>query len=533
MIRTRGRQTWARTARTAAVAMLAGGWAGAQTMATELVVSGLDRPAYATAPAGDLDRLFVVELKSGLIRIVRDGAILPAPFLDLSSKVTTTWKLGLFSLAFHPDYASNGFLYVYYVDLNEDSVLERYTVSAGDPDVADPASAAPVMVVLQPDKMHDGGMAAFGPDGYLYWALGDGGPQFDPNCMGQAPSSPLGKMLRIDVDGGAPYAVPPSNPFVGVPGTLDEIWALGLRNPWRFSWDAVTGDLYIADVGQITMEEIDVEPAGFPGGANYGWSVEEGTVCHATTSCSSSLPPCGDAAYTAPVHAYDHFWLRCAVIGGHVYRGCDVPELAGRYLYADWCTGELLSFRYANGVAVDFRDHTAELGGGTTITRPISFAEDGRGETYVIDHYDGELFKIVPNGGIACSAKLNSQGCTPAIITSGTPSYSGGSFQVNATNVLNNKSGLLFWGHTASAAPFGGGVKCVANPVKRTPIQASGGNPPPNDCSGAYTFTFSTGYMASKGIGVGDTIYAQFWSRDPFASYTTGLTDAVEFSVCP
>jgi len=546
MISSRGRRWGERAAAVLGGAVLLGGGAGAQSMTTELVVDGLNRPAYAAAPEGDHQRLFVVELKSGLIRIVRDGAILPAPFLDLSAVISTTWQVGLFSVAFHPQYESNGYFYVYYIDLFGDSVLERYTVSAGNPDVADPTSATTVLVVLQPDEIHNGGMAAFGPDGYLYWALGDGGPQYDPNCMGQAVGSPLGKMLRIDVDRGAPYSVPASNPFVGVPGTLDEIWAIGLRNPWRFSWDAATGELFIADVGQITMEEVDVEPAGFPGGANYGWSVEEGTGCHTTSSCTGT-PPCGDPVYTRPVHAYDHTGLRCAVIGGHVYRGCGVPELQGRYLFADWCTAELMSFRYVNGVAVDFQDHTAELGGGTSIVRPIAFAEDGLGETYVIDHYDGELFKIVPTAGSPlCAAKQSSAGCIPSIASTGSATLSGADdLFVHGASILGNTQGRLLWSLRPNVPPavaggltpaFGaspmGTQLCVYKP--RTAASLSSGGTP-GACDGAFTAHLSQAFLAKTGAGPCGPLYVQWWYADPNHPDGSGAghTGALELWIAP
>ena len=522
--------------------------ATAQGLGIKLAVDGLTRPVYATSPPGDTERVFVVELQTGHIRIVKrqpagGWALEPTPFLDISPKVSTAWQQGFFSVAFHPDYDTNGYFYVYYMDLNEDSVLERYSVSAADPDRADPASGSVVMVVLQLDDIHNGGMAAFGPDGYLYWALGDGGPQFDPSCVAQDPGSPLGKMLRLDVDSGAPYAIPPSNPFAGVPGVLDEIWALGLRNPWRFSWDAATGELFVADVGQITREEVNVEPAGFAGGANYGWSIEEGSTCHATTNCPpGAYPPCGDAGYTRPVHDYAH-GLRCSITGGFVYRGTRVPQLFGRYLFADWCSGEIQSFRHMNGQALDLQDHTAEFGGGTTIARPVSFVEDGSGELMIIDHYQGELFQIVSTVGTAyCTAGTSASGCAAQLAGCGVPSASAPSgFELVTGDVEGAKDGLYFFGANGrQAGPWGNGTsyQCVAPPVARAGLLAGTGTS--GLCDGSFVQDLNALWCpacpkAHKNPGAGAVVQAQLWYRDPksTSNQTTSLSNAIEFQVAP
>lgn len=365
------------------------------------VVSGLTQPVYVTAPVDD-PRLFVVE-QEGLIRVIEDGAILPTPFLDLSALVLASGEMGLLGLAFPPDYATSGFLYVKYnasdahpdTDVGRrDTVIDRFQVSA-NPDVADFASRHRILTVDQPQANHNGGTLAFGPGGMLWIGLGDGGGAGDPDENAQDGMTLLGKMLRIDVSSSTvmdPYDVPADNPF-GDDGTvLDEIWALGLRNPYRWSFDRETGDLYIADVGQAAWEEVDVEPAGAPGGRNYGWDCKEGTH-------DFEPLPCAGKDLTPPVHEYPHFSNGCtSVTGGNVYRGGEIPHLRGHYLFADFCQGRIWSFVWdgAGGI-VDLRDRTAELTppGGGSIDSVAAFGEDSSRELYIVDR-DGELFKIVP-----------------------------------------------------------------------------------------------------------------------------------------
>jgi glucose/arabinose dehydrogenase len=365
---------------------------------TQLVVSGLERPVFVTAPAGDA-RLFIVEQR-GRILVLRDGELLPTPFLDIDPLVPDVGgadERGLLGLAFHPDYAANGFFYVNYIDLQNRTVVARYQVDADDPDVADPTSATILLVIPQPFANHNGGMMAFGPeDGYLYIGMGDGGSAGDPLNNAQNLGVLLGKMLRIDVDSGEPYAIPPDNPFVDDPQARDEIWAYGLRNPWRWSFDRLTGDLYIADVGQNAWEEIDYQPAGSPGGENYGWRLMEGTHCYE--------PPadCDDDSLTPPIFEYGHTGGACSVTGGYVYRGEAIPGLQGTYFFADWCNGKIWSFRYEGGQILEFTDRTAELdpGGGNAISFPSSFGEDGFGELYVVDWSPGpggEVYRILPD----------------------------------------------------------------------------------------------------------------------------------------
>ena len=349
--------------------------------ALQLLAGGLTSPIFVAAPPGDTSRLFVV-LQGGVVRVVRQGTLLATPFLDASALVSCCGERGLLGLAFHPQFATNGYFFVDYTDVAGNTQVVRYRVSA-NPDLADPASATGILSQTQPYTNHNGGMLAFGPDGFLYVGLGDGGSGGDPQGNGQNLGTLLGKILRIDVDGGSPYAVPPTNPFVAQSGARPEVWVWGLRNPWRFSFDRTTGELYIGDVGQNSREEIDVEPPA-TGGRNYGWNLMEGTACY-QAGCSST-------GLTLPALDYLHS-DGCSVTGGYVYRGSRIPMLAGLYVYADYCQGWVRSFRYQNGQATEQRDWPSLRPGG-----PISsFGEDARGELYVVLYGSaGGVYRIVP-----------------------------------------------------------------------------------------------------------------------------------------
>jgi len=343
------------------------------------------------APPGDTTRLFIVE-KTGTIRIFRNGALLPGAFLDLSTQVSHGSEQGLLGLAFHPRYASNGKFYVDYTDAQGDTRVVEYLVSS-NPDVAS-GTWRSILIVDQPYSNHNAGQLAFGPDGDLYVGFGDGGSAGDPQDRAQNPDSLLGKMLRIHVDApdpaaGTEYSIPPDNPFVGRSGYRPEIWALGLRNPWRYAFDRATGDLYIADVGQNLWEEVDVEPAG-RGGRNYGWNVTEGFHCYSAAQCDTT-------GFTAPVVEYGHD-AGCSITGGYVYRGRAVPDLDGVYFYGDYCSGFVRSFRYANGVATDERDWTSSLrtSSGGAMAGLSSFGQDARGELYLL-LLGGEIYRIDPS----------------------------------------------------------------------------------------------------------------------------------------
>lgn len=345
------------------------------------VASGLTGPVHLTAPPGD-GRLFVVE-QPGRIRIIEDGALRTEPFLDLTATVGSGGERGMLGLAFHPDYASNGFFFVDYTDRNGDTRVERYRVSA-DRSRADPASAKLILTVQQPFANHNGGLVVFGPDGMLYIGLGDGGSGGDPLGHGQNRATLLGSLLRIDPDGGDPYGIPADNPFVGQAGARAEIWAYGLRNPWRFSFDREAGILYVADVGQNRLEEINAV-ASTAAGLNYAWNVMEGSQCYSGSGCNTT-------GLTLPVLEYDH-GEGCSVTGGMVYRGAVIPALRGHYFYADYCRGWVRSFRLENGAARDEREWPFG-----NVGQILSFGEDAAGELYVLVTAAGQgsVYRIAP-----------------------------------------------------------------------------------------------------------------------------------------
>jgi glucose/arabinose dehydrogenase len=347
------------------------------------VASGLSSPLYLTAPPGDVSRLFIVE-QSGAIRIIKDGVLLPNPFLDISSQVLAGGEQGLLGLAFDPNYASTGRFFVHYTDLAGDTRLALFQVSS-EPDIADAASQQVILTADQPYPNHNGGQVAFGPDGLLYLGLGDGGSSGDPEGRGQDLSDLLGSILRLDVGSGAPYTVPADNPFVGQADARPEIWSYGLRNPWRFSFDRATGDLYIADVGESQFEEVDVAPSadGSAKGANYGWDLMEGGHCFGGGQCNQT-------GLTLPTFEYNHD-QGCSIIGGHVYRGSAIPAVQGMYFYGDFCQGWVRSFRYADPGATEVTDWPTLRPGGSI----LSFGEDTAGELYVLSSTGG-VFKIVP-----------------------------------------------------------------------------------------------------------------------------------------
>jgi glucose/arabinose dehydrogenase len=346
-----------------------------------LVSKDLRSPVFVTHAGDGSGRIFVVE-KGGTIAILRDGQRVAEPFLDVASLITARGsEQGLLGLAFHPDYASNGRFFIYYTAQNGDNTLARYQVS-DNPDLADPASATLLFAVPDPAANHNGGMVAFGPDGYLYVGLGDGGSAGDPWGNGQNRGALLGKLLRLSVDGDEPYSLPPDNPFVAESGARGEIWAYGLRNPWRFSFDRATGELYIGDVGQGQYEEIDLQPAGAKGGLNYGWNTREGAHCFRAQSCEA-----GDMV--DPIHEYTHE-VGCSVTGGYVYRGADFATLQGTYIFGDYCSGIIWSLHKAEGGQWQQREL---LQSQLSIS---SFGEDEAGELYLTD-LGGGLYQVVGN----------------------------------------------------------------------------------------------------------------------------------------
>jgi glucose/arabinose dehydrogenase len=374
-------QTIAVTASVTATATIAYGNNAIALAAVEVATAV--SPVFLTAPAGDA-RQFIVE-RAGRIRILQNNAFLPQPFLDISMRVFTSGEGGLRSMAFDPRYATTGFVFLYYIDLNQNIVVERFTVSS-NANVLDPGSGLVIIRIAHPNfQNHFGGQVAFGTDGLLYLGTGDGGGAGDPSRNAQNLNVLLGKLLRLDVSNATvaqPYAIPPSNPYAGQAGRRGEIWASGLRNPWRFTFDST--QLIIADVGQDRREEIDIA-ATASGGLNYGWNIAEGTLCYNASTCDFT-------GLTAPALDYEHGNNNvngCSITGGFVYRGTALPELAGRYFYSDYCTGFLKSVTPGlSGAATDPRDWNI-----TGLGNIVSFGRDGNGELYLLAG-NGKIYRI-------------------------------------------------------------------------------------------------------------------------------------------
>jgi glucose/arabinose dehydrogenase len=351
----------------------------------EPVVGGFERPVFLAEPDDGTGRHFVVE-QPGRIRIVEDGELAAEPFLDITDRVEFGGEQGLLSVAFHPDYVENGEFFVGYTAQSGegagDNTVARFRVADDDPDRADPASEEILLAVSDPYPNHNGGLVAFGPDGYLYVGMGDGGAGGDPQGNAQNRETLLGDILRIDVDNAeadVPYAIPDDNPFAGGDGGRPEIWASGLRNPWRFSFDRKTGDLWIADVGQNWIEEINVQQASEDGGANFGWDVLEGTACYSDDECDPD-------PFVPPVAEYTHD-VGCSVTGGYVYRGNEIAELDGVYLFGDYCSGLVWGLEPNEAGAWD------TLGPVETGLNISSFAEDLAGNVYLLAS-DGVVYRL-------------------------------------------------------------------------------------------------------------------------------------------
>jgi len=351
--------------------------------------TGFDRPVD-ISHAGD-SRLFITEQDGKIFIVDTNGTTLSTPFLDIDARVRSTGnEQGLLGLAFHPNYANNGYFYVNYTNNSGDTHISRFSVSGNNPDVADPNSELVVMNISQPATNHNAGDLEFGFDGYLYFGLGDGGSGGDPWNNAQNPQQLLGKMIRIDVDNGSPYSIPPDNPFANSNDTLNEIWAFGLRNPWRFAFDQLTGDLWIADVGQDDWEEINFVPASSMGGEHYGWKCFEGNAVFSNTHCNSPIP------YTMPIFVYaNNFNTGCSVTGGFVYRGTDYPDMYGYYIFADYCSGRFWSIRYDSTMAAW---QTNDAGTHTTF-RYSTFGEDQHNELYVGGLDNGVIYRVGTNCG--------------------------------------------------------------------------------------------------------------------------------------
>ena len=443
--------------------------ATAPSSALETVVSGLDQPLFVGHAGDDSGRMFIVE-RGGRIRILRGSALESTPFLDIDSKVgSSDSEQGLLGLAFHPTYSSNGLFYVDYTNNSGDTVVSRFQVSA-DPGQADPESETVLLTIDQPAPNHNGGMLAFGPDGYLYIGTGDGGGAGDPSNNAQNITTLLGKILRIDVDSGSPYAIPAGNPYADNPDSSikKEIWAFGLRNPWRFSFDRGTGDLYIGDVGQGSREEIDYQPASSTGGENYGWRVMEGSQCY-------NAPTCDSSGKTMPVAEYGHGGSGgCSVTGGYVYRGRRSPVLRGTYLYGDYCTGRIWGL--VNDPLGDWTS-TLLIDASFNIS---SFGEDQDGEVYLTDFSGGRLMHIVVP---QVPVDFNGDGTSDVAV------FRGGAWLFHDLNSASFTSGV--W--------TGGPPPCIPAPMD---FDADGIDDFSQFCSGAWLLFNDDGSLA-KGIWTG------------------------------
>jgi glucose/arabinose dehydrogenase len=349
------------------------------------LLTGLNEPLFVTHAGDGTGDLYIVE-KAGTIRVARGEAVAPRPFLDIRSLVDSdSSERGLLGLAFHPSYRTNGYFYVNYTDLRGNKVIARYTAAA-DRTAGDPASALTILAHDQPFPNHNGGNLVFGPDGMLWIGTGDGGAGGDPFENGQSYATLLGKMLRIDVDAREPYGIPPDNVPATLPETRPEIWAIGLRNPWRYSFDRATGDLYIADVGQNAWEEVNFTPAGARAGLNYGWNRMEGGHCYPPDE------PCDESGLELPIFEYQTGPDGCAVTGGHVYRGSAYPAITGVYIFADFCSGTIWGLSRAPDGTWRRAVLRVAPGGHAGYS---SFGEDEAGEIYLTALDRGIVYRVV------------------------------------------------------------------------------------------------------------------------------------------
>jgi glucose/arabinose dehydrogenase len=502
--------------------------AQAQALVTTRVANAYSSPVFVCSPPGDMDRLFVVQ-RGGQIRILDDlygnPTKLSTPFLTVTG-ITSGGEQGLLGLAFHPNYATNGRFFVNYTaNSGGATTIREYAVSAGNPNVANPSPVQTLLTIAQPFSNHNGGCIQFGPDGMLYIGTGDGGSGGDPQDRAQDPAELLGKMLRMDVDLPFPH-VPPTNPFFTSPtAELGLIWATGLRNPWRFSFDSATGDMYIGDVGQNAWEEIDFQPASSTGGENYGWKCMEGNHCFG----SSPFCACNSATLTDPIQEYSHS-SGCSITGGVVYRGSKIPALSGTYFYADYCTNRIWSFRYDGVNLTESTDRTAEFAPASgSISSISSFGEDGRGEMYIVEVNGGEIYRLEPDCDTTayCQANPNSTGQISQLFSIGSLSVTDNDFILLAANLPVLQFTYLLAGTASGFIQNPGGSNgnfCLGGSGARFSSQIG-----QSDFLGTYTRTldltqFPTNPMSS--VQAGETWYFQAWHRENGgqSNFSTGLS---------
>jgi glucose/arabinose dehydrogenase len=481
----------------------------AQTLKSTFVVGGLSQPSWVGAVPGDTARFFALE-QDGRVRIVQGSTLLATPFLDIDPIVGSLGtEQGLLGMAFDPNYTSNGFFYLSYTDNNGASVVARYTNVPPSSNTADPASAQIVFGPLaQPQNNNNGGCIRFGPDGYLYLGLGDGGAANDTGAghatggNAQSMNTYLGKLLRIDPAN--PGVAPAGNPFPA--SSIPLAWDLGLRNPWRFSFDASSGDLYISDVGQNAWEELDFEPAGSPGGFDYGWRCMEGAHCTGLTGCTCSAP-----TLTLPVHEYAHSSGNCAIIGGDVYRGSAIPTLSGAYMFADYCSGRIWTLVYAAGQVTQLVDRTVELapGAGHAISNPVAFGTNGYGEILILDQAGGDVYivgEICTPPSTYCQGGYNSTGFPANISCTGNGSLTLNTLQLNTTTCPPSVPGIYIYGEGQVQVPFGNGWLCSATNLRRLPVVVT-------NSSGDVHYHPDLSTLPGLAPGVAKNF--QFYYRDP------------------
>ena len=500
----------------------------AQSLTTELLASGFNNPIGLRQPAGE-QRIFILSEVNG-VHVIDNGVVQPTLYLDLTSVVQGAAERVL-GFEFHPDYVNNGRMWVSYMDPTNTTHVVEYQRDANNPNRADVASAVHLFgPTQQPANIHNWYDMHFGPDGMLYLGFGDGGGANDPNEHAQDLTVTYGKILRIDVDTGIPgtYTVPPGNPFVGTPGAAPEIWHYGVRSPWRFSFDSMTGDFWLGDVGQAAWEEIDFAPAGVSG-VNFGWRCREGEHCTGLSNCVG----CPSALAIDPVVEYPHLEGRCAVVGGYVYRGSAIPWLDGTYFYGDFCSGRIWSLEYDGTTVSNFVERSAELDPENGVIRLVtSFGEDASGELYVLDRAGGEIWKIVEadcDVPTYCTAGANSVGSGAIISSGGCPRVAQNEFELKCSGLPANQFGLFFYGNQQASAPFGQGTLCVGgtNGLHRLkpPVLSSGTGTVERDLD----LTAPPTDVGPGKILAGSTWYFQFWYRDPSMGFNLSNALAVTF----
>ena len=514
----------------------------ASSAAAQVTVKGIpfgvipQRPTTLAAEPGNPDRLYAPN-KLGRVYLLENG-VLGGVFLDISSQVDASGENGLLGMALDPDYATNGFFYLSYTAVGGsgfgDSVVSRFTVSSTNPDLADPSSEVILFGPLAQNTVgHKAGDLKFGPDGMLYYSLGDGwvgGMGVD--LRAQDPSDPRGSVLRLDVDEPFPH-VAAGNPFIGIAGADERIWVQGLRNPWRIELDRQNGDLYIADVGQSTVEEVNWVPSstnGPPTGQmNFGWPCKEGAGCFsgAPTGCN-----CADPSFRDPVNSYDHT-QGCSITGGVVYRGSEIPALQGYYVYSDFCTGRIWADLIVGGVLQNSIDLTAQLG---PLSSVVSIAADAAGELYIAQHFSGEVIKIIPccGGTTYCMANANSTGDFTKLDWTGSVSVNANSFGLEASDMPAGQFAFfvasLSEGFVPNVGPSQGNL-CLSGTIAR--FNALVG---PSDSAGIFARTLDlNAFPMTPPVAVqpGETWYFQCWHRDLNPQATSNFSQGLSVLFCP